>query len=137
MYLRSVAENPRREPANLAESFPGAAAACLTMPCSLRIPLSLPLLLLLRRQTEPSSGALLRVCLLVCSGLARELAVPPVYPEESFFASVLRISSPGLTLWCAPPPPGRQHGADNSACVCLLIFRGLGAGHTTTRWTTY
>lgn len=52
-------------------------------------------------------------CCRLSAGLARDVAVPAVYPEELFFASVLRISSPGLTLWCV--------GGDTAPLLCARL----------------
>lgn len=31
--------------------------------------------------------------------LAADVALPPLFPPDAFFSSVIRISSPGLRLW--------------------------------------
>lgn len=62
---------------------------------------------------SPTSSALLS------AGLARELSVPPVFPEAEFFASVLRVSSPGLTLWCEGKGEPRQGNQAARSCPSL------------------
>jgi hypothetical protein len=31
--------------------------------------------------------------------LAADVRLPPLFPPEAFFSSIMRVSSPGLTLW--------------------------------------